>query len=222
MKKDCCSKLYLGLAAAFGLPWLLLIVVPYVKLSALEPVSYPEDMKAPDGSTVYPGPRAGEVSLGAKVYAREGCNYCHSQMIRPTYAGADLWRPGWAGPETDRESPKRETRPADYLGETYAFLGYQRIGQDLSNVGYRIADRDSLHQHLYNPRSVSPDSIMPAYKHLYKEVYPDGDVSGDPKIVPTGEAEALVDYLLSLKKDAPLPDKAGAAAGEADEANPQS
>jgi hypothetical protein len=42
---------------------------------------------------------------------------------------------------------------------------------------------------------------MPAYLHLYEES-PDGS-----KLVPRKKAEALVDYLLSLKKDQPLPSK---------------
>ena len=130
-------------------------------------------------------------------HAAEGCVYCHTQVIRPTYAGPDMWRPGWGGREADGLA--RETQPMDYTLEEVAPLGYQRIGQDLSNVGHRITTRELMHQHLYDPKSLDPDSGMPAYLHLYKKSpYGEG-------LVPTPKAEALVDYLLSLKKDQPVP-----------------
>ncbi|MEM9283430.1 MAG: cbb3-type cytochrome c oxidase subunit II, partial [Verrucomicrobiota bacterium] len=142
--------------------------------------------------------RNGSSDYGRQIYAAEGCAYCHTQMIRPTYAGPDMWRVGWGGRE--EEGLARETRPRDYEQETIALLGYQRIGQDLSNVGHRITSRELMHQHLYEPRSLNPDSGMPAYKHLYKKSpYGKG-------MDPTDRAEALVDYLMSLKKDQPLPD----------------
>jgi hypothetical protein len=56
-----------------------------------------------------------------------------------------------------------------------------------------------MHRHLYEPRALNPDSGMPAYLHLYEKSAVDG------RWVPTSRAEALVDYLLSLKKDQPLP-----------------
>ena len=56
-----------------------------------------------------------------------------------------------------------------------------------------------MHQHLSDPKSLDPDSGMPAYLHLYKKSpYGEG-------LVPTPKADALVDYLLSLKKDQPVP-----------------
>ena len=58
-----------------------------------------------------------------------------------------------------------------------------------------------MHRHLYDPKSIDVDSGMPAFLHLYeKDPYGRG-------LVPTGKAEALVDYLLSLKKDQKLPSK---------------
>ena len=145
----------------------------------------------PDRQTL----RFGESDFGAKIYAAEGCAYCHTQMVRPTYAGPDMWRTGWGG--RDPEGLSRETRPEDYFGESFAFLGYQRMGQDLSNVGHRITSREEMHRHLYDPRSFDQDSGMPAYTHLYTR---EGD-----RYVPTAKAEALVDYLLSRKKDAKIP-----------------
>ncbi|NNE92535.1 MAG: c-type cytochrome [Verrucomicrobiales bacterium] len=187
-------KLLSGLGLAFGVPWFLMILIPYFQQATASPVPYSEE-EGVDGFTVYPDPSYGTVGAsdyGLKIYEREGCAYCHTQVVRPTYAGPDMWL-GWGGgPET-----ARETRPQDFAGEAFAHLGYQRIGQDLSNVGTR-STREELHRVLSDPGSVSTGSAMPSYRHLYRKT--------DSGWAPTGDAEALVDYLLSRKKDQPLPD----------------
>lgn len=193
-------KLLGALGAAFALPWLTLIVIPFISFSNFEPVAYAEGEEVDGGVLSYPDralQRHGASDYGRKIYAAEGCSYCHTQVVRPTYAGPDMWRPGWGGREEEKLA--RETQPYDYSTEAFALLGYQRIGQDLSNLGHRITTRELMHQHLSDPKSLDPDSGMPAYRHLYTESpYGKG-------LLPTPKAEALVDYLLSLKKDQPLP-----------------
>lgn len=187
-------KLFVGLIICFGLPWAILVMLPYISEAKAQPVPYSAEDEV-EGIEAYPARstlRHQQSAFGAKVYAREGCAYCHTQMIRPTYAGKDMWRDNWGG--RDAEGLNRETRPEDYVGEAFAYLGYQRLGQDLSNVGHRIRTREEMHRHLYDPKSFDPDSGMPAYKHLY-------DKDGNP----TEKAEALVDYLISRKKDAKIP-----------------
>lgn len=201
MKPDTFLKLIGGLALAFVLPWLFLILIPFVSASNAEAIPYGEEEAPEGGVTAYPDPtfyRVGSSDYGRQIYAAEGCAYCHTQVIRPTYAGPDMWRPGWGGRES--EGLARETQPLDYTLEEVAPLGYQRIGQDLSNVGHRITTRELMHQHLSDPLSLDPDSGMPAYLHLYKK-----SPYGDDQLIPTPKAEALVDYLLSLKKDQPVP-----------------
>ncbi|MBL9154876.1 MAG: cbb3-type cytochrome c oxidase subunit II [Verrucomicrobiales bacterium] len=218
-------RLFSWLGVAFGFPWLFLVLLPYVKQSSAAPVPYAESDEA--GFVAYPDPnmvRAGASDYGAEIYRREGCAYCHTQMVRPTYAGPDMWRPGWGGRE--EEGLARETRPEDYIGEGYAQLGYQRIGPDLANVGTRLTDREKLHIQLYNPRANTHESIMPGFRHLYRLVPADGrdaalKLEGKfaPEegfvVVPTPEAEALVDYLLSRRKDAKLPASIRPAVAEA-------
>lgn len=193
-------KLLGALGVAFALPWLLLVVLPYLGQSDAAPVPYAEGQEVEGGLAAYPDrslQRHGASDYGREIYAAEGCAYCHTQVVRPTYAGADMWRPGWGGREEDGFA--RETQPGDYANESVALLGYQRIGQDLSNVGHRITSEEEMHRHLYDPKSVDSDSGMPAYKHLYRRA------TVGEGWVPTPKAEALVDYLLSLKKDQPLP-----------------
>lgn len=218
-------RLLAGLGIAFGAPWLLLVVSPYLGMTAAEPVDYSADDKS--AFIGYPDPnmnRFGESDYGREIYGSEGCAYCHTQVVRPTYAGPDMWRIGWGG----REGQARETRPGDFIGEGYAYLGYQRIGPDLANVGTRISerlkargsaltDREWHHLHLYAPRQFEQYSSMPSFSHLYQKVPAAGredealalDEEFAPEsgfvIVPTEKAEALVDYLLSRRKDTPIP-----------------
>jgi cytochrome c oxidase cbb3-type subunit 2 len=166
---------------------------------------------------------------GQLVYAREGCAQCHTQMIRPTQLALDGWRKGWGQDQDPRPgAPVRSTTLLDYLGEPVAFLGVQRNGPDLANYGWRAPDRATIHQKLFAPRSLHSWSNMPPLKHLYivrKEQGPEsgralkltGKFAPEPgyEVVPTPEAEALVDYLLSLKKDYPIPGASPAVAAAA-------
>lgn len=209
------TRFLLGLSAAFALPWFLLIVVPYYQMSTVKPVLYTEADEV-DTAASYPESWEGANKDGERVYASSGCVYCHTQMIRPTYASTDMWRKGWGGNE--EEGLARETRPQDYASDSYAMLGYMRIGQDLANVGTRHTDRAWYHLKLYNARTLVVDSNMPSYKNLYSKRPIDGQVSDNAlklegrfsveegyEVIPTEKAEALVDYLLSRKMDAKLP-----------------
>ncbi|MDZ4287784.1 MAG: cbb3-type cytochrome c oxidase subunit II [Prosthecobacter sp.] len=215
-------KFILSLALSFGLPWLFLIVIPVVKYQALTPTLYDKDRDGVEG--IYPPAPINR--QGQLVYAREGCVQCHTQMIRPPQLALDAWRKGWGQDQEVRPAaPVRSNTLQDYLGEPFAFLGVQRNGPDLTNYGWRAPARGVIHQKLFEPRSQHSWSNMPALKHLYvvrKAQGPDADKSLKltgkyaPKpgyeVVPTPEAEALVDYLLSLKKDYLIPGTGAAVA----------
>jgi len=209
-------KFVLILALAFGLPWLLLIIVPSLRAQKLTPLSYDKDRDGLEG--VYPG--HGIYRQGQIVYTREGCVQCHTQMIRPSFAGImDGWKKGWGSDQSVQ--PRHAIRPSnmrDYIGEPVAPLGVQRNGPDLSSVGARITDANAIHAHLYAPRSVHKWSIMPSFRHLYtlQKIQGNGSAfavklegkyapAAGYEVVPTQEANELVKYLLSLKKDAPIP-----------------
>jgi cytochrome c oxidase cbb3-type subunit 2 len=214
MKKEF-PRFILGLAAVFVVPWLVLVVMPYLRLSAVEPVLYSEGDEV-DSSVSYPSVWIGANKDGERIYASAGCVYCHTQMVRPTYAGADMWRKGWGGDGAGGTA--RETGPQDYVNDRYALLGYMRLGPDLANVGTRNQDRAWYHLKLYNARMEVADSPMPSYGYLYNKQLIDGQrsdkalklegafaVEDGYEVVPTEKAEALVDYLLSRKKNAKLP-----------------
>jgi cytochrome c oxidase cbb3-type subunit II len=214
----------LGLSASFGIAWLSIIVVPFIKMRNLEPIQLSE---ATDGTTgVFFPKRTGRISNGAEVYAQNGCYLCHSQVVRPTYAGNDLFRPDWGGlaADPDRGDTRRETNAYDYFGEKFAQIGVSRMGPDLSNLGRRVeslyaAGKDPsawLYAHLYNPR-LEParwKSTCPSFSFLFEEQKATGNVSSDVmpfpasegmELVPSADAKALVSYLLSLKKDQKVP-----------------
>ena len=92
---------------------------------------------------------------GRDVYIREGCYNCHSQMIRPFQA------------ETLRYGPY--SRAGESVYDRPFQWGSKRTGPDLARVGGRYSDE--WHRiHLNNPRDVVPESIMPAYPWLEKDL----------------------------------------------------
>ena len=92
---------------------------------------------------------------GRDIYIREGCYNCHSQMIRPFQA------------ETLRYGPY--SRAGESVYDHPFQWGSKRTGPDLARVGGRYSDE--WHRiHLINPRDVVPESIMPAYPWLEKDL----------------------------------------------------
>jgi cytochrome c oxidase cbb3-type subunit 2 len=221
----------LALMFSFGIPWLMIIVVPFSKMRHVEPIYFTEEADGRDD--VYVPRRAGRIANGAAVYAANGCYICHTQLIRPSFAGSELGRPGWAGfkEQDDAGIPvdtRRETTPFDYVGESFAQIGLMRNGPDLSNVGGRIEryvkedDADAktpenwLFLHLYDPRKKVKAywSTCPSQLHLFttRNLYGQGSPDAVPglggegeEVLPTDKALALASYLLSMKKDDAVP-----------------
>lgn len=121
------------------------------------------------------------------------------------------------GPEIGRGWGQRGTVGQDYLQDAPVFLGSQRLGPDLANIGARNADENWHLNHLYAPSSRVPGSTMPPYRFLFekrrigRQPSPDalklaGAFAAESgfEIVPTEQAVALAAYLQSLHSDAPL------------------
>ncbi len=110
---------------------------------------------------------------GRAIYGREGCAYCHTQQVR--FVHADMTRFGaptlaW---ETQVDYPH--------------LWGTRRIGPDLARQA-AVHSEDWHYAHLYAPRAVVPQSVMPAYRALF---------DGSP-LRPRQEARDLVAYLETL------------------------
>ena len=133
---------------------------------------------------------------GRDIYVGEGCAYCHSQMVRPLKQDLVFGRPSVAG---------------DYAFATPELLSDHRNGPDLSNIGARQPSTVWNYIHLWNPRAVVHDSIMPRYPWLFAvkkqaangdEVVPVPPGYGAPgeMIVTTQDSRDLVAYIESLKQ----------------------
>ena len=140
---------------------------------------------------------------GRDIYTREGCYNCHSQMIRPFRA------------ETLRYG--HYSVAGEFVYDHPFQWGSKRTGPDLHRVGGKYSDE--WHRiHLANPRDVVPESNMPAYPWLEKNVvdaagmaprmkalrmagvpYSDAEIAGSVEAVKgKTEMEALVAYLQGM------------------------
>ena len=104
---------------------------------------------------------------GRDIYIREGCNTCHSQMIRALRA------------ESERYG--HYSVAGEFVYDRPFLWGSKRTGPDLARVGGRYSD-DWHRAHLYNPRDVVPESNMPAFPWLFENVI---DSSVTPKKLST-------------------------------------
>ena len=120
--------LFLGIFGTFAFSWTGLILIPNYQIGHLDPQT------DEDGNDPYPAPKSGMADRGRRLYAANGCVYCHSQQMRPDYAASDLERTR----DLDPKKPKwgeRRSAPRDYLFEHPVLLGKMRLGPDLANIG---------------------------------------------------------------------------------------
>jgi cytochrome c oxidase cbb3-type subunit 2 len=210
------SYIFGGIFGTFAVSCVALILLPQMQIGGIT------ELTNPDEGTRYPVVNS---RPGRKVYIEEGCYYCHTQQIRDPQNGSDIKR-GWG---------TRRTVARDYIFEEPPLLGSLRLGPDLTNVGTKAwrnepADdyvtrppkRDLAWHllHLYNPRVLTAESIMPPYRYLFNEeklggqqpeyVIPVAASKPGYVIVASERAVQLANYLLSLDRTSPLPE-AGAA-----------
>ena len=140
---------------------------------------------------------------GRDIYIREGCYVCHSQMIRPFRA------------ETERYG--HYSVAGEFVYDHPFQWGSKRTGPDLARVGGRYSDEWHF-AHLTNPRSVVPESNMPAFPWLETSILDGKDTKAKLEAMRTlgvpynqeqidkaaddvkgrSELEALVSYLQVL------------------------
>nr|WKN35974.1 cbb3-type cytochrome c oxidase subunit II [Tunicatimonas sp. TK19036] len=143
---------------------------------------------------------------GMQIFIEEGCVACHTQQVRSI--------------EMDETWGSRPSIPSDYYyskqrmdtwRQSPSVLGSERTGPDLTNIGKRQPSEDWHLIHLYNPRIVVSESIMPSYPWMFEEKVnptesetvlsvPTEFKKKGVEIVPTQDALDLVAYLQSLKQ----------------------
>ncbi len=99
---------------------------------------------------------------GRNIYVREGCYVCHSQMIRPFRDEVERYGHYSLAAESMYDHPFQ--------------WGSKRTGPDLARVGERYSNEWHA-QHLIDPQSVVPESIMPSYAFLKSSPLPVNDLS---------------------------------------------
>ena len=112
------------------------------------PSVYQESLRTPVGDT---RPYSALELAGRDIYIREGCSTCHSQQIRSLVA------------EVERYGPY--SRADEFVYDRPFLWGSKRTGPDLHRLGGKFSD-DWHRIHLIDPRTVVPNSIMPAYPWL--------------------------------------------------------
>jgi len=121
--------------------------------------------------------------LGRRVYLREGCWYCHSQYVRPVTG------------ETRRWGPVSEA--GEYTYDVPHLFGTRRIGPDLTRVGLKFGDEWHL-AHFWNPRMLSPESIMAPFRGLFdmpeEAVRIVDDGAGNRTLDKTSTTQVLFDF----------------------------
>ncbi len=100
---------------------------------------------------------------GRNIYIREGCYSCHSQMVRPFRDEVERYGHYSLAAESMYDHPFQ--------------WGSKRTGPDLARVGRRYSDEWHV-DHLTNPQSVVPVSVMPKYGFLSDRLI-DGKYIGD-------------------------------------------
>jgi cbb3-type cytochrome oxidase cytochrome c subunit len=121
--------LFLGLFGTFAFSWLGLTVIPNIQIGAQNPQMDEEQ------TDIYPAPKSGMAERGRRVYAANGCVYCHSQQIRPDYSSSDIDRVRDAGPSPRPKWAERRSAPRDYIFDRPVVLGQERMGPDLADIG---------------------------------------------------------------------------------------
>lgn len=179
---------------------LIIVAISFGTLVELVPLAFSKNTTTPiEGLQPY---SALELE-GRDIYIREGCNTCHSQMIRPLRA------------ETERYG--HYSVAGEFVYDRPFLWGSKRTGPDLARVGGRYSD-EWHRAHLYNPRDVVPESNMPAFPWLFETAidaditprkmatlrklgvpYTDEDIAAaEAAVTDVREIDALVAYLQQL------------------------
>lgn len=160
---------------------------------------------------------------GRDIYMREGCNNCHSQMVRTL--ASDIERYGNGG---------ANSKSGEFVYDRPHLWGSRRTGPDLARVGLKYPDPKGMwhRKHMENPQSVVPASNMPSYAFLNKPLdtsyserkmkllkfpYTQADLD---ELKGKTEMDAIIAYMRKLGTDIPVVKAAVASAATLPQTNP--
>jgi cytochrome c oxidase cbb3-type subunit 2 len=179
-------------------------LVEMIPLFSLKQGGQPSELEAQAAALVKP--RKPLAMEGMDIYVREGCYTCHSQMVRPF------------AHETQRYGAYSLAAEAQY--DRPFQYGSRRIGPDLARLAGKYPDAWHI-QHMKDPQSMVPGSLMPRYGFLEKTPldtsatqakmkaqkalgvpYTDEQIANAPaEVMGKTELDAVVAYLQSLGAD---------------------
>ena len=185
----------------FSVLSIIVAIIPAYQMEEYEPLPNQKDLTKSERS-------------GLNVYISEGCVGCHTQQVRNIEMD-NVWgsRPSLA---SDYFYSKKRM---DIWRQSPSLLGSERTGPDLTNVGVRQPSEQWHLLHLYNPRSVVKESIMPSYPWLFEQkdsayvtqediILPnDATQNKEGQVtVATKKGRDLVAYLKSLRQVSLMPE----------------
>ena len=124
---------------------------------------------------------------GYNIYVREGCYVCHSQMVRPLRDEVERYGHYSLAAESMYDHPFQ--------------WGSKRNGPDLARIGGKYSD-DWHRDHMRNPRSVVPASIMPGYPFLEKTPLDTKHLGDQMKVLSIVGVPYTQEMIDSAEKDA--------------------
>jgi cytochrome c oxidase cbb3-type subunit 2 len=127
------------------------------------------------------------IALGEQIYAAEGCYYCHTDQSRTLIQDCVL-----NGSESFAAPPSSGN---EYIYQVVTYPGTRRIGPDIARVGVKRPSRDWHKGHFWQPRTDSPGTVMPSFRHFF-----DDDPRGQAKNqigIPNYRFEAIFQYLMT-------------------------
>lgn len=174
----------------------IIAILPAYQMQSVKPLPTMSDM-------------TNEERHGLNTYVSENCVACHTQQVRNIEMD-NVWGDRPSMPSDYYYSKQR----LDFFRQSPSLLGSERTGPDLTNVGKRQPGKEWHLLHLYNPRIVVKESIMPGYPWMFiakdtTKITKNDVVVPVPekylkdkgtKIVATQKALNLVAYLQSLKQ----------------------
>ena len=174
-------SLFIGLFGTFAFSWIGLTVIPNLQIGALNPQMDEE------GTDIYPAPKSGMADRGRRIYAANGCIYCHSQQIRPDYVSSDIDRVRDAGPSPRPKWAERRSAPRDYVFERPVALGQERMGPDVASMG-KAAPTEEEKPPAAPAASAPANSPAPAQSPPVNTSAPKPGTSGSPAAPATSSA----------------------------------
>lgn len=190
------KNLVVTAAAVFIALSILVAILPAFQMQETEPIPNEKPLTANE-------------KRGLHVYVAENCVACHTQQVRNIEMD-NVWGDRPSIPSDYFYSKKR----LDVWRQSPSVLGSERTGPDLTSIGTRQPSEDWHLLHLYNPRAVVSESVMPSYPWLFQEVDSSSLREGDKvvavpkdlfnkpgkKIIASQDALHLVEYLKSLEQ----------------------